>query len=393
MSNIDHNTYSHKIGQQILISIREQDKKTKQIFSDSITRVGWNGWPQPDFVMADPKINNSTYALEFKPPNKEKREYLTGLGQTVAYLKSHSYVGIILPELSNDNFKIAEFIAETLIIEELNRTPISIFAYDQNTINDSFVKIKLLRGIYKKRESTIDTNLSKANEIFWCWWRENSPSEIFQMLELSEKYSEKIGDIYTEFVWPKFWLKLISGKTKNWEGKSRSISKSNETSHKQNFKIPLNQLNLHNPDDGRITTLGRKFLLIGRHFGKNSSQLKTFLSQLILINGKHLELIKILESFQQNISWPMTSQNFKIEFDRYLIDNGFVKAPEKRKPSAIKTGAKLTYIRDEFKLWNKLGFLVSQNKSRYFDEKIGLTFSVSEITRVLQDDLNFLIDN
>ena len=61
------------------------------------------------------------------------------------------------------------------------------------------------------------------------------------------------------------------------ENKVRKFQK-NEISHKQNWKIPLNQLGLHNPDDGKITGLGRKLLSIGEQYGKQSEEVKSIIS-------------------------------------------------------------------------------------------------------------------
>ena len=102
-----HDTYTNKTCQIILSKIRNQENEWKQIFSSSINRVGWNGWPQPDFVCED-NVTNMRYAIEFKPPNQTKREYLTGLGQCLGYLNAHNYSGLVLPEKSDDGFEIAE---------------------------------------------------------------------------------------------------------------------------------------------------------------------------------------------------------------------------------------------------------------------------------------------
>ncbi len=388
-----HNTYTNTTCQIILSRIRKQDNQWKQIFSSSINRVGWTGWPQPDFLCEDLEPNKR-YALEFKPPNQTKREYLTGLGQCLAYLNAHNYSGLVLPEKSDDGFEIANFVKDLINSSGLDKLPISLYSYDEKTINSNNCVVNILHPINKIRDTApLDTS-SKSEDIFWCWWRENSPYEIIRLLELSREHSEKNEDIYTNYVWPTFWDELTSLKSYTWENKARRISKKNKTAHKQNWKIPLNQLGLHNPDDGKITGLGRKLLSIGEQYGKQSEEVKKVLSQLVLLQGKHLELIILLENFQRQIprqDWPMKQSVYVKKFEFYLIKNGFVSPPEKRKPTLRTTNAKNSYIRDEFKLWNKFGFLIGNNKSSY-DKNKGYTFSIENISNSLKLDTSKLFE-
>ena len=382
-----HDTYSDKIGLQILSGIRNGDKKYKQIFSKDTTRIGWSGWPQPDFMCEDPNLSKSIYALEFKPPNQSKREYLTGLGQSLSYLSDHNYSGLIIPEKTEDNYPIAEFIKNLLTVGEFKDIPISLFAYNENTLNDPLIDVSTLIEIDKSRSSKLSKKLvGHSQRTFWCWWRENSVSEVYDLLNLSKKYSDKDEDIYSKYTWPTFWDMLTNEKTENWEGSARKISRSSETSHKQDYKIPLNQLGLHNPADGRITGLGRKFLSIGDMFGKNSFELRTYLAQLVLINGKHLELIELLEKYQNSIKKFSTSEVFMKNFDEFLINEGILKPETNRKPKLRKTGAKKTYIRDELKLWRKLGILSDKN----FSKSRGYVFNVSKISKILTFDADSL---
>ena len=385
-----HDTYSDKIGLQILSGIRNGDKKYKQIFSKATTRIGWSGWPQPDFMCEDPNLSKSIYALEFKPPNQSKREYLTGLGQSLSYLSQHNYSGLIIPEKTQDNYPIAEFIQNLLSVGEFKDIPVSLFAYNKNTLSDSLVEVSTLVEIDKPRSSILSKKLKGySQDIFWCWWRDNSVSEVYDLLYLSSKYSHKDGDIYSKYTWPTFWNMLTNGKTQNWEGAARKISRANETSHKQNYKVPLNQLGLHNPADGSITGLGRKFLSIGEMFGKNSFELRTYLAQLVLINGKHLELIDLLEKYQNQIDTISNSTDFIVNFEQYLVNEGILRPQSKRKPNLLKTGAKPSYIRDEFKLWNKLGIL-HKKSNRIFRDKSGYVFNVNKISKILMFDADSL---
>ncbi|MBO5957888.1 MAG: hypothetical protein J6Q39_10085 [Bacteroidales bacterium] len=70
---------------------------------------------------------------------------------------------------------------------------------------------------------------------------------------------------------------------------------------------------------------------------------------------------------------------FRQLLDIELTERGLI---GKRKPTAITTDSKGSYVRDELKLWNKFGLLQCKN-NRYFDKEKGLTFNWQKITEVL----------
>ena len=60
------------------------------MFSANVFSTSARVWPLPDFVIVD-QDNDTTTAAEFKPPDQTKREYLTGLGQVVAYTRDFDH--------------------------------------------------------------------------------------------------------------------------------------------------------------------------------------------------------------------------------------------------------------------------------------------------------------
>ena len=88
------------------------------------------------------------------------------------------------------------------------------------------------------------------------------------------------------------------------------------------------------------------------------------LAYLILVNGKHLELIKIFEEYQsKSVVLPEDSKNFLLGVETFLTSEGKIGT---RKPTAVTTAAKVTYIRDEPKLWNKFQIMKLANKKFIF---------------------------
>ena len=372
-----HDASATFYGDTILSKIRSADSKFKQIFSTSLVRTGDWDWPRPDYVCFDEELKAS-YALEFKPPFQSKREYLTGLGQSLSYLQKHTYSGLIVPYTADDGFHIAEFISETLKSPEFSNVATSLFAYDYNNCN-----IDILRPISSVRGIVLGGS-QKVEEVktFWCWWRDLSHYELYDLLNLSFIYSDFKGDIYTDYVYPKFYRAMVDKKTKQWDGtpREKSGTVASMKSEKQNYKIPLVQLELWSRSEGRLTERGFKLLEIGKKYGPNSKKFFDYLAYLILVNGRHLDLINIVEKFQKIAKISNESNDHAVSLERYLSENGCI---GKRKPTAVTTGAKNSYMRDEMKLWNKLGFLYAYNKRSYFFPEEGYKFNWERISEVL----------
>lgn len=372
-----HDAMATKCGDQILRNIRAGNSQYQQIFSTSLSRISDWTWPRPDYVCFD-AINKCTYAIEFKPTNQTKREYLCGLGQALSYLQKHMYSGLIVPTVADDGFKISSFINDTIQAPEFNDVAISLYEYDPQTLS-----VSILRPISSVRNINALKVANPSNNTFWCWWRDLSQYELYDLLSLSFKYNDFSGDIYSQCIWPDFWNKLSLGQTLTWEGNRRKPASTNSQNQlKQNYKISLNQLDLWNPATGKLTELGYRLLQVGKLYGPNSRDFLCALAYLVLIDGKHLDLIKIVENYQKTAIIPNDVNSFLVGLETNLQANGCI-GP--RKPAAKKTNgtSKPSYIRDEPKLWNKLGFLEMKGTKQYFFPTQGYIFNWHEISDVL----------
>ena len=381
----NHDQLADKAGRAIINKIITREKDWGQVFSKNIKKAGDFGWPRPDYVCIDYDLDQSI-AFEFKPPNFSKREYITGLGQTLSYLEKHHYSGLILPK-TVENFPIAEYISQVLSNDVFAKHHIAVIGYDELTLESNpNSSIQLYKRIEDERTGEIIQNDLK--QTYWCWWRDISHYEVFQLLNILDNYREDSGDIYSKKAWPEFWQLMVKGLTKTWEGKPRKKTDSdkNRKSEKQNYKIPLFQLGLIEQSEGRLTSEGHKLISLGKIFGLESSIYIDYLTKLVLAEGKHLILIQDLETFKET-ALPkdfLTEKSFKIGFDKFLESNNSI-GP--RKPGRKTTGNKNAYIRDEFKLWNKLGLLKHRKGSDgYFVKGRGIEFNWSRITDILTKD-------
>lgn len=369
-----HDAEATYFGDFILKEIRADNPNFKQIFSSEISRTADWDWPRPDYVCYDEK-NNFTYALEFKPPYQNKREYLCGLGQSLSYLQKHAYSGLIVPFKADDGFAIADFISETLNSPEFSSVSTSLFGYDIDSHS-----IRLLRPITSLRSNLPKKPVSN-DQTFWCFWRDMSHYELFDLLDASFKYSNVDGDIYTKLIYPEFYQRLINRDTKKWDGTPRNKTDTPESrkAEKQNYKIPLERMGLWTASEGRLTDLGYRLYEIGKKYGPDSQIFKSKLAYLILVNGKHLDLIHLVDKYQKLTSIPSKSSTYSKELEEYLEAHGYI---GKRKPGAVTTGAKNSFIRDEPKLWNKLGLVEAKNNRIFVAEK-GYSFNWDRITDIL----------
>lgn len=271
----------------------------------------------------------------------------------------------------------AHFLIESIESDRLSSLPIGVVVYDKN------LKVICLRPFTVAINSAIKKTETEWKS-YWCWWRDTSQYEVAILLRLSEEFDTFTGDIYTEKVYPRFFDMMIAGQTKMWDGKPRSkkYSPASFKAEKQNYKIPMVQLGFWDAATGHITEKGRKLLAVIENNGESSDVYFDCLAKIILLDGKHLDLVKDLEEFQKNCAQiiPETSAEFFVLFDCYMSDK---KSLGTRKPSAVKTGAKKAYVRDEPKLWNKLGMLNTQGKARYYVPFVGLAFDWNRINSIL----------
>jgi hypothetical protein len=93
------------------------------------------------------------------------------------------------------------------------------------------------------------------------------------------------------------------------------------------------------------------------------------LARLILIEGQHLDPIFWVEERTRLIQSgdKQSSSDYVSALDEELVDGGVIPP---RKPGARKAH----FIRDEPKLWNKLGLLKPDGAKKYFHDGYGFVF-------------------
>lgn len=283
---------------------------------------------------------------------------------------------------SSNQLYDANSFCDCLAMKGLDSLQVGTIAYDTS---GHIITLKM----YIRSDTSSKTRSKGEQKSYWCWWRDASHYEVAMLLELSEKYDDLKEDIYTNKVYPEFYDMMINRQTKQWDGtpRKKNYSKASYKSEKQNYKIPMCQLGFWNVQTGHITPKGKLLLEVARRNGDGSDIYLKYLSKIILLDGKHLDLIKDLDEFQKKCPEivPESSAEFFVLFDNYMETKNSIGT---RKPTAIKTGAKKAYVRDEPKLWNKLGIIIPSGKNRYYWPFKGIRFNWTKINEILLSTKN-----
>jgi len=354
----------------VLNALLLNEIESKGYYSGSLQRIATWSNPYIDYGYLNVD-NNKTIAIIFynsQVSNEAIKEHI---------VKSLNKFDSVLLCFESTELNNADILNDEIRSADLYTLPIGIAIYDKKGNVSVLHKINISTNTSVKRTE-------KEQKSYWCWWRDASHYEVAKLLELSEQYDDRLGDIYSKYVYPEFYDLMISGKTYKWDGtpRKKKYSSSSYKSEKQNYKIPLCQLGLWDPEEGRITRKGRRLLSIINRYGVESKEYFNSLAKAILIDGKHLDLIKDLEDYQSENHGliPETSSEFFALFDEYMINKNSIGT---RKPTAVTTGAKKTYVRDEPKLWNKLGLIRMVNENRYYQPFVGIVFNWDRINDVI----------
>lgn len=127
------------------------------------------------------------------------------------------------------------------------------------------------------------------------------------------------------------------------------------------------------------TAAGYEVMRVGRVYGPNSIAFLELLAHQVLIEGQHLELIFWFERMQRSVSSAdkRDASAFYKALDAALVRDGII-------PPRPSVSAKPSFLRDEPKLWNKLGLLVHNQGTRYFHPDHGLVFDWRKIISVME---------
>lgn len=360
--SFEHDQMAHESGKFVLDSLRQGNAAwaTPRLTNRVTYWQGVSDWPRPDKAFED-SSTGASFAIEFKPPGQPKREYVTGIGQALTYLRSFEFAALVLPTRADDGYPIAEYVKGVLEQECVDPAPLALFSYDATP--SVLTSARPLRA-----RTTAFVAPSRGNrDVFWAYWRELSPYEVLDLLIEMDRRNATLNEAYQ-----RFWkTKLTKGLARLWEGACRKKKARDAAfgSERANASLSMRHIGLVE-SSGRMTEEGYELLRHGKIYGADSESFRMRLGNQILGVGKHLDLIFWMDEQQRTMSGgeKASAQTYYRAMDLALQAAGVIRqAPQGR--------AKPTFLRDEQKLWNKLRLLVPYAGGQYFHPGVGLVFN------------------
>ena len=119
-------------------------------------------------------------------------------------------------------------------------------------------------------------------------------------------------------------------------------------------------------------------LRAGKIYSADSAVFLEMLAYCVLVEGRHLDLIFWVDEQNRTIGGEekTASEQYLRALDHRLVEVGAIRPP-------TEGGGKKTFLRDEPKLWNKLGLLVKHNHRSYLHPGVGLVFNWRKIVSIV----------
>lgn len=375
--SFDHNLMAHGAAKVLLNQLQNGRAgwSTPRLTNRTTYWQSMADWPRPDSAFED-RSTGASMAIEFKPPGQVKREYVTGLGQALTYLRSFEYSAMVVPERAGDGFHIAAYLRDALVESFARNLPMALFCYQKDPSEDS--DLRPLINLRPRPDPGPRIPHGRRN-VFWAYWRDLSQHDAFFLLR---QMDSSTGRVFPA-AYRRFWnARMSKGRALTWEErrrKARPIHAPGYSGEQLNASLSLRHIGVLSSEN-TLTEEGLKLLGLGKIYGPSSVAFTKYLTQLILENGRHIELIFWLEEQQRGMpaASKTTADGFYSALDIRLQEAGVIATAPIGRPKA-------TFLRDEQKLWNKLGLLVHSTHASYFHPDHGLVFNWQAIVSALRE--------
>ena len=357
------------------------------------------GFPSPDAAFYDDG-KKLVVSFEFKPPTETKRGILTGLGQSIAYLKKSHLSYLVIPQtLALEDYPIGSYMTDLFQKQIEENLPIGLIVYE-NSIPSNVNLVHNVKTLSKIEEfkaiatgrfwakhqdmpiplfhlllqcfylKMVNNNIDDA--FSFCWDHHMFPLRNQKELLTSPVLDIK-GDViltliqekpltYNEKKIPK--IKALRGlKRKRAEHAFREKESSKHTGNAGSMSVRKYCLSFMRhigviDSENQITEFGIKLYHLGLVNGPRSKVFYDYFIQVILTVGHHLDIIFDLDNLSKQYMGEKTINEIKEELLNIYERKGMVKRnPERR------AGDKYTeeFFKFEFILWKSLGLLIKTN--------------------------------
>ena len=439
--------YSSNHDQECSIAAREILNQWKQgkwlnnfIDRDVALNRTSHMFPSPDQCFYS-ENTQSGIAMEFKPAIREtKRGILTGLGQSIAYLKdeNNSASMLVIPEVIGDeDFPIAEFIKEIFEQQIFNKIPIALYCFKKN--NPS--KVQMLCNIGNELKPTFFLDSKKTQNTYWAAWRDVYPSFVYSLLRTAKdeqsKGKSRIAKIWKDFYFNYYCyhkntvetLELIHSELTRWnpkekivwrESRKKALTKlldNNDISFKEAIALlkwdaasSLEERNKywniikklavgpkHNTDNdfmgqkknkrnflshiGLWTNEDWQVTELGDKFLKrveNGNNSLEELAAILMVSGRFNELVEDIKLFQARIDSSEISKTQNL-LKQIFLDKGYIGSNIARKSTGNRN-----FLQSEQQIMGRIGIL-EMNGTKYRHSNIGYKFNDKRIGKLVKN--------
>jgi len=253
-----------------------------------ITKGYGKGFPSPD-VMAQYR-QGKTALTECKPSDAGGREYVTGVGQCIAYLLFADFSYLALPDKELKEFQKYFWIEEIGLL----------------SVQDD-LKVRVVR---QAQASRVVTAKIEPRVRGYGYYRDLRPLEIHFILRAIQYERMKQKKLDTGKIEDAMWREVL---------RMREIqSQRQRNAWILNMKLLLRDLQLVNLDDYSLTEDGSRLLQLGNL--SNKEPYMNELAQCFLINANFLDILTIIQNLNdEHIGFSSVSE-FKERLVKKMID-------------------------------------------------------------------------
>ena len=163
-NELKHDIECEQASRSILNKWRNGEWTNNFIDQDIRINTSSTAFPSPDQCFYS-NSKKTGIALEFKPAEREtKRGILTGLGQTIAYLKdsNHSASALVIPEkIGNDNFPIGNFMKSVFEEQIYGKLPIALYSFKTNNPSNVILLCNISNKLSQKTNSILKEQIQQ----------------------------------------------------------------------------------------------------------------------------------------------------------------------------------------------------------------------------------------
>lgn len=379
-----HDVLAYAVATQAVERLRTAVPPWNTLFSADAYVTASRVWPVPDFVIVD-NANGLQIAAEFKPPQQTKREYLTGLGQAIAYSLDFHYGLLVLPEFADDGYRIAEHVVHVMKQNTMLHVPVGVLSYDPTTFSPH--QPDFTEAHFFSKRVSAPLHVAQLDSSFYAKWREMSPQESLRFLKYCYEEMGSAAAATSTILsraFDRLWLDIQSGVLRHWGGGIRRYQdtakmKGNILKNYKNFLFHVGWIE----SDGAVTKGGLEALHTGTLYGAGSRPFLDAIATAVLGEGKHLILFNAISEYQDAVGGAFPEESTWLEnLEDFLEAKGLLKRNPQRSAAAV-AGSARQFLKAEKQLWRQLE-LIKPNGSRVFHRGRGLIFNWSRIAELLK---------